>query len=184
MYCSIAANTPSVFPGLRPRIWSHLLRLVTKAMSDRLRAKTTSSETVIESDRRAGFCCHHSSSSSPGSSPRILNICSGRPVTSFFKIASVWGRFGLANRTVGSCLKAGMSRWRRERGQRCNAWNCDCPLNVSLVLQGRRKLFCITQITVTGERQVGFSPLMRAFEIPSFLDVNWLESQAVESPID
>ena len=32
----IPANTPPVFPGLRPRIWSHLLRLVTKAMSDRL----------------------------------------------------------------------------------------------------------------------------------------------------
>jgi hypothetical protein len=30
------ANTPPVFPGLRPRIWSHLLRLVTKAMSDRI----------------------------------------------------------------------------------------------------------------------------------------------------
>ena len=25
----IPANTPPVFPGLRPRIWSHLLRLVT-----------------------------------------------------------------------------------------------------------------------------------------------------------
>ncbi len=32
----ISANTPPVFPGLRPRIWPHLLRLVTKAMSDRL----------------------------------------------------------------------------------------------------------------------------------------------------
>jgi len=32
----IPANTPPVFPGLRPRIWPHLLRLVTKAMSDRL----------------------------------------------------------------------------------------------------------------------------------------------------
>jgi hypothetical protein len=30
------ANTPPVFPGLWPRIWSHLFRLVTKAMSDRL----------------------------------------------------------------------------------------------------------------------------------------------------
>jgi hypothetical protein len=26
----ISANTPPVFPGLRPRIWPHLLRLVTK----------------------------------------------------------------------------------------------------------------------------------------------------------
>jgi hypothetical protein len=26
----IPANTPPVFPGLRPRIWPHLLRLVTK----------------------------------------------------------------------------------------------------------------------------------------------------------
>ena len=32
----IPANTPSVFPGLWPCIWSHLLRLVTKTMSDRL----------------------------------------------------------------------------------------------------------------------------------------------------
>ena len=32
----IPANTPPVFPGLRPRIWQHFLRLVTKAMSDRL----------------------------------------------------------------------------------------------------------------------------------------------------
>ena len=32
----IPANTPPVFPGLRPRIWPHLLRLVTNAMSDRL----------------------------------------------------------------------------------------------------------------------------------------------------
>jgi hypothetical protein len=32
----IPANTPPVFPSLRPRIWPHLLRLVTKAMSDRL----------------------------------------------------------------------------------------------------------------------------------------------------
>ena len=32
----IPANTPSVFPGLRLRIWPHLLRLVTKAMADRL----------------------------------------------------------------------------------------------------------------------------------------------------
>ena len=34
----IPANTPPVFPGLRPRIQPHLLRLVTKAMSDRLLA--------------------------------------------------------------------------------------------------------------------------------------------------
>ena len=34
----IPANPPPVFPGLRPRIWPHLLRLVTKAMSDRLLA--------------------------------------------------------------------------------------------------------------------------------------------------
>src|SRR6266850_3695168 len=34
----IPANTPPVFPGLRPRIWPRLLRLVTKAMSDRLLA--------------------------------------------------------------------------------------------------------------------------------------------------
>ena len=32
----IPVNTPPVFPGLRPRIWPHLLRLVTKVMSDRL----------------------------------------------------------------------------------------------------------------------------------------------------
>jgi len=36
----IPANTPPVFPGLRPRIWPHLLRLVTKAMSDRLLSYT------------------------------------------------------------------------------------------------------------------------------------------------
>ena len=35
----IPANTPPVFPGLRPRIWPHLLRLVTNAMSDRLLAR-------------------------------------------------------------------------------------------------------------------------------------------------
>ena len=34
----IPANTPPVFPGLRSRIQLHLLRLVTKAMSDRLLA--------------------------------------------------------------------------------------------------------------------------------------------------
>ena len=34
----IPANTPPVFPGLRPRIWPHILRLVTKARSDRLLA--------------------------------------------------------------------------------------------------------------------------------------------------
>ena len=34
----IPANTPPVFPGLRPCIWPHLLRLVTKAMPDRLLA--------------------------------------------------------------------------------------------------------------------------------------------------
>ena len=32
----IPANTPPFFPGLAPLIWSPLLRLVTKAMSDRL----------------------------------------------------------------------------------------------------------------------------------------------------
>src|SRR5437899_2605564 len=32
----IPVNTPPVFPGLRPRIWPHLFRPVTKAMSDRL----------------------------------------------------------------------------------------------------------------------------------------------------
>ncbi len=32
----IPVNTPPVFQGLRPRIWPHLFRLVTKAMSDRL----------------------------------------------------------------------------------------------------------------------------------------------------
>jgi hypothetical protein len=34
----IPANTPPVFPDLRPRVWPHCLRLVTKAMSDRLLA--------------------------------------------------------------------------------------------------------------------------------------------------
>ena len=32
----ISANTLPVFPGLWPRIWPRLIRLVTKAMSDRL----------------------------------------------------------------------------------------------------------------------------------------------------
>ena len=32
----ILANTPPGFPGLRPRIWPHLLRLATKVMPDRL----------------------------------------------------------------------------------------------------------------------------------------------------
>ena len=35
----IPANTPPVFQDLRPRTWPHLLRLVTKAMSDRLFAQ-------------------------------------------------------------------------------------------------------------------------------------------------
>jgi hypothetical protein len=34
----IPANTPPVFPGLRPRIWRPLLRLVTRALPDRLLA--------------------------------------------------------------------------------------------------------------------------------------------------
>jgi hypothetical protein len=34
----IPANTPPVFPGLRSRIWPTLLRLVTKALTDRLLA--------------------------------------------------------------------------------------------------------------------------------------------------
>src|SRR4029078_4417002 len=34
----IPANTPPVFSGLRPSIWSRLTRLVTKAMSDRFLA--------------------------------------------------------------------------------------------------------------------------------------------------
>ena len=37
----IPANTPPVFPSLRPRICPHLLRLVTEAMSDRLLARMT-----------------------------------------------------------------------------------------------------------------------------------------------
>ncbi len=32
----IPVNTPPVFPSLRPCIWLYLLRLATKAMSDRL----------------------------------------------------------------------------------------------------------------------------------------------------
>jgi len=79
---------------------------------------------------------------------------------------------------------AGKSKSMEERVQRCNAWSCDCPLNVSLVLQGQRKLFCIVQITVTGERKVGFSPLNRTFEIPSFLNIDRFEPYAIESPID
>src|SRR5437870_3365818 len=39
----IPPNTPPVFPGLRPHSWPHLLRLVTKALSDRLLALTRSS---------------------------------------------------------------------------------------------------------------------------------------------
>src|SRR5882672_5985318 len=35
----IPANAPPVFPGLRPRTWPPLLRLLTKAMSDRLLAQ-------------------------------------------------------------------------------------------------------------------------------------------------
>jgi len=38
----IQVNTPPVFPGLRFRIWPHLLRLVTKAMSNRLLGYTES----------------------------------------------------------------------------------------------------------------------------------------------
>ena len=61
---------------------------------------------------------------------------------------------------------------------------CDCPLNVSLALQGQRNLFCIAQVTITGQGEIRFSPLIRTFEIPSFLDVNRLESQAVDPSID
>ncbi len=53
--------------------------------------------------------------------------------------------------------------------------HCDCRLNMFWALQGRGKLVCIAQITVTGERQVGFSPLNRTFETPSFLDIDRLE---------
>jgi hypothetical protein len=47
----IPANTPPVFPGLRSRIQPHLLRLVTKAMSDRLLAivKSRSSDRPLRS---------------------------------------------------------------------------------------------------------------------------------------
>jgi len=47
----IPANTPPVFPGLRPCIWPHLLRLVTKAMPDRLLASMTHER----------FCCNRGS---------------------------------------------------------------------------------------------------------------------------
>ena len=46
----IPANTPAVFAGLRPRIWPHLLCLVTKAMSDRLIIRGT----VLKRARRLG----------------------------------------------------------------------------------------------------------------------------------
>jgi len=53
----IPVNTPLVFPGLRPRIWPHLLRLVTKAMSDRLLGDRTIGilEAAREGDR-ASLC--------------------------------------------------------------------------------------------------------------------------------
>ena len=50
----IPANTPPVFPGLRPRIWPHLFRLVTKAMSDRLLARISFARTVGTSERGRG----------------------------------------------------------------------------------------------------------------------------------
>ena len=47
----IPVNTPPVFPGLRPCIWPHLLRLVTKAMADRLLARMIHEH----------FCCNRRS---------------------------------------------------------------------------------------------------------------------------
>src|SRR5467141_3625828 len=54
----IPANTPPVFPGLRPRIWPHLLRLVTKAMSDRLlarKARQTESDSASPRSQEEGL---------------------------------------------------------------------------------------------------------------------------------
>src|SRR5262245_2963541 len=47
-----------------------------------------------------------------------------------------------------------------------------------------RELLCVAQITIAGKREVGFSPLMRAVEFPRFLDINRLESQAVEPSVN
>jgi hypothetical protein len=40
-------NTPPVIPGLRPHIWLRLLRLVTKAMSDRLLANPRLAQQLV-----------------------------------------------------------------------------------------------------------------------------------------
>ena len=47
-----------------------------------------------------------------------------------------------------------------------------------------RVLLGVSKITITGQGKIRFTPLMRVFKIPRFLDVNRFESQAVESPID
>ena len=48
----IPANTAPVFSGLRPRIWPHLICLVTKAMSDRLLG-------LISKEFPTGCCISH-----------------------------------------------------------------------------------------------------------------------------
>jgi len=59
----IPANTPPVFPGLRPRIWPHLLRLATKTMPDRFLG--------------FGFCAGY-----PGGGSTVSSVKSPRSVES------------------------------------------------------------------------------------------------------
>ena len=51
----IPASTLPVFPGLRPRIWSRLLCLATKAMSDRLHVRKCRADCGRGGGARAGL---------------------------------------------------------------------------------------------------------------------------------
>lgn|SRR5262245_16067325 len=42
----------------------------------------------------------------------------------------------------------------------------------------------VSQITIIGQREVSFSPLMRALKTPRFLDVEGFETEAVEASVD
>ena len=88
----IPANTPPVFPGLRPCIWPHLLRLVTKAMPNRLLAYGNSSSVTIES-----YTEFMATSSGSQPSPMQAETCSEnsrqpRGISTRQTLGSPWAR--------------------------------------------------------------------------------------------